>query len=304
MQYLLLVQFCAVSAGVPLGRDMDYELQGINSSVLDHLDNFINFSSLNNLNLQDQHAVENNQSDAGEEVLTKSKTAHVQVNPINTNDPAQMIKTKNKAEDETVRSQSGNGETAPGIYDDSVQYATKDDGIDMSNENAKQNEAILKRIQKEYEADPAILATYLKPKSPLIAISRTDPFSVTLAVRPYSYDAYTMVRLMYERVPLSKPALPQNLDDPVIEYVPMYRGEQEHRLYNLPVGKYIICGEAFSKGTVFQANCLEARVKKNSTKELPGGVVGIIAIALLIVMVVIIYAIYHRLVIYKLEKDN
>ena len=72
---------------------------------------------------------------------------------------------------------------------------------------------------------------------------------------------------MYERVPVSKPALPQNLDDPVIEYVPMYGGEQEHRLYNLPVGKYIICGEAFAKGDVFQANCVEAHVAKHTTKR-------------------------------------
>jgi len=109
---------------------------------------------------------------------------------------------------------------------------------------------------------------------------------------------------MYERVPVSKPALPQNLDDPVIEYVPMFRGEQEHRLYNLPVGKYIICGEAFAKGDVFQANCVEAHVAKHSTKQLQGGVVCVVAIALLIVFVVIVYAIYHRVVIYKLEKEN
>ena len=72
---------------------------------------------------------------------------------------------------------------------------------------------------------------------------------------------------MYERVPLSKPALPQHLDDPVIEYVPMYRDEQEHRLYNLPVGKYIVCGEALVNGNVFQANCVEAFIDKHANKS-------------------------------------
>ena len=75
------------------------------------------------------------------------------------------------------------------------------------------------------------------------------------------------VRLMYERVPLSKAAIPQHLNDPVIEYVPIYRREQEHRLYNLPVGKYIVCGEAMSDGNVFQANCVEALIRKQGNRS-------------------------------------
>ena len=70
---------------------------------------------------------------------------------------------------------------------------------------------------------------------------------------------------MYERVPVSKEAILSNLDEPVTEYVPMYRGEQEHRLYNLPVGKYIICAESFTAGILSQGNCLEALVERNST---------------------------------------
>ena len=39
---------------------------------------------------------------------------------------------------------------------------------------------------------------------------------------------------MYERVPRNKPALQQHLTDPVIEYIPLYRGNQEHYLHRYP----------------------------------------------------------------------
>ena len=70
------------------------------------------------------------------------------------------------------------------------------------------------------------------------------------------------VRLMYERVPRNKPALQQHLDDPVIEYVHVYRLEQEHYLTDLPMGKYIVCGEAHVEGEVVQSNCFETTINR------------------------------------------
>jgi len=304
------------------------------------LDNFRDFSSWNredihefsldsrndifgeSLKALDQLAVETDQDVTTNhsddlQIPTTAGTDHGYVRPINTKDPVHTIKTGNNdpgVADETIQPSSGNKETLQGIYDDKFEQGASDsvsarDNLDINKEKEKQNEALLKRIQMQYEEDPSIISTYFNTKKedqelPLISISKTDPFSVTLAVKPFTYDVYTMVRLMYERVPVSKQALLQNLDDPVIEYVPMYRGEEEHRLYNLPVGKYIICGEAFTKGSVFQGNCLEAHVEKNSTKQLQGGVVCLIALALLTVTVVVVYAVYHRLVIYKLEKES
>jgi len=99
---------------------------------------------------------------------------------------------------------------------------------------------------------------------------------------------------MYERVPRNKPALQQHLDDPVIEYVHVYRLEQEHYLTDLPMGKYIVCGEAQINGEVFQANCFETIITRLDNNMLQGGVIAVIAVALLIVFCVIIYAIYHR----------
>ena len=73
---------------------------------------------------------------------------------------------------------------------------------------------------------------------------------------------FLQVRLMYERVPRDKPALQQHLDDPVIEYVHVYRVEQEHYLTDLPMGKYIVCGEAQINGEVFQSNCFETSINR------------------------------------------
>eukprot|EP00090_Calanus_glacialis_P039325 TRINITY_DN68468_c0_g1_i1.p1 TRINITY_DN68468_c0_g1~~TRINITY_DN68468_c0_g1_i1.p1 ORF type:complete len:385 (-),score=80.79 TRINITY_DN68468_c0_g1_i1:51-1205(-) len=327
-----------------------------NSSGLDHLANFHDFSAWNKedihefslsygndisgdeFDLLDQLGVESEQNVAtavtNKSQISAAIMAHnstnasslsnpgsAQVKLINTKEFARTVKTENKdpeVEDDTIRSLSSNMDMTEGIFSDNLQIDVKDNNFQKNDEESRssilanenrQNEILLKKIQEQYERDQSSLSTYFEVPSkdielPLITVSKIDPFSITVLVKPKTFGIYTMVRLMYERVPVSKPALLQNLDDPVIDYVPMYRGEQEHRLYNLPVGKYIICGEAFAKGTVFQANCVEARVQKHSTKQLQGGVLCVVAIALLVVFVVIVYAIYHRVVIYKLEKKN
>eukprot|EP00091_Calanus_sinicus_P007248 TRINITY_DN18204_c0_g1_i1.p1 TRINITY_DN18204_c0_g1~~TRINITY_DN18204_c0_g1_i1.p1 ORF type:complete len:180 (+),score=41.67 TRINITY_DN18204_c0_g1_i1:227-766(+) len=125
---------------------------------------------------------------------------------------------------------------------------------------------------------------------------KIEPHAMKLLVKPRKLEPDTMVRLMYKRVPWHKPALQQHLDDPVVEHVHVYRLDQEHYLTNLPRGKYIVCGEAQSKGEVFQANCFETSIDRLDNNELQGGVVAVIAVALLIVFCVVVYAIYHRVV--------
>merc|ERR1712066_827122 len=110
-------------------------------------------------------------------------------------------------------------------------------------------------------------------EDPLIMLMKIEPHALDLLVRPRVFVPGTMVRLMYERVPRNRPPLLQHLDDPVIEYVPLHWPAQHHRLQDLPMGKYIVCGEAHKEGHVVQANCFET----------------IIAIFL-----VIVYAIYYR----------
>ena len=76
------------------------------------------------------------------------------------------------------------------------------------------------------------------------------------------------VRLMYKRVPMNKPAHIRNLDDPIVEYIHLYRPDQEHFLINLPRGKYIVCAdytmtEAHSgKKVVLQHDCFETTVDR------------------------------------------
>merc|ERR1712106_1227914 len=220
-----------------------------NSTTKDHLANFNDFSSWNkedihefNLNngndisreqltFLDQLAVETeqhvlaNKSHIAGEVITQHDTPgsdRVQVKPINTKESSQRIKTENKdqeGEDDKNRSLSGNRDIAQGIYSDNIQHGIKDNNLHTDNQefNDRENEALLKKFQEQYEKDPGSLSKYLKlPTSekelPLISVLKIDPFSVTLAVKPDSFDVYTMVRLMYERVPVSKPARPQNLD--------------------------------------------------------------------------------------------
>ena len=149
----------------------------------------------------EQHVLANKSHIAGE-VITQHDTPgsdQVRVKPINTKESARRIKTENKdpeGEDDTIRLQSGN-------RDDFKQYI-KDDNFQEFNE--RENEALLKKFQEQYEKDPASLSKYLNlPTSnkepPLISVSKIDPFSVTLAVKPDSFDVYTMVPSFFRIYP-------------------------------------------------------------------------------------------------------
>merc|ERR1712223_209847 len=131
-------------------------------------------------------------------------------------------------------------------------------------------------------------------EDPLIMLMKIEPHALDLLVRPRVFVPGTMVRLMYERVPRNRPPLLQHLDDPVIEYVPLHWPAQHHRLQDLPMGKYIVCGEAHKEGHVVQANCFETIIDRLDDNMLPGGVVGVICVAIISIFLVIVYAIYYR----------
>merc|ERR1740128_1088682 len=118
---------------------------------------------------------------------------------------------------------------------------------------------------------------------------------MSLMVKPKDYIPETMLRLLYERVPLHRKPVMQQLDDPVIEYIPLTRRVQSHDLTELPMGKYIVCGEAMVKGDVYQASCFETRIERLDNNTLQTGVKVIIIISIIMVILVVIYAILYRL---------
>merc|ERR1740128_1484083 len=117
---------------------------------------------------------------------------------------------------------------------------------------------------------------------------------MSLMVKPKDYIPETMLRLLYERVPVHRQPVMQQLDDPVIEYIPLTRRVQSHDLTDLPMGKYIVCGEAMVKGEVYQANCFETRIERLDNNTLQSGVKVLIVMSILLVAMVILYSAgYH-----------
>ena len=89
---------------------------------------------------------------------------------------------------------------------------------------------------------------------PLLTLMETRPHMMELMVKVKVLQPETMIRLLYERVPLNKQPLLQHLDDPVIEYIHLDFSPLSYHLSDLPMGKYIVCGEAMVKGDVYQAS--------------------------------------------------
>ena len=58
-----------------------------------------------------------------------------------------------------------------------------------------------------------------------------------------------------------------HLDDPVTEVVRLARPSITHTLTDLPMGKYIVCGEAHEGGsdTPYQTSCFETRIERLET---------------------------------------
>ena len=47
-----------------------------------------------------------------------------------------------------------------------------------------------------------------------------------------------------------------------VEQVSLLQPQQQHRLADLPVGKYIVCGEARRNGRLIQSSCFETIIEK------------------------------------------
>ena len=97
---------------------------------------------------------------------------------------------------------------------------------------------------------------------PMMKVMETAPHSMSLMIKPRDYKPDTMIRLLYERVPLNKGPFLLHLDDPVIEFIPLIRRAQSYTLSELPMGKYIVCGEAMVMGEVYQSSCFETRIER------------------------------------------
>ena len=97
---------------------------------------------------------------------------------------------------------------------------------------------------------------------PMLKVIETEPHSMTLKIKPKIYRPDAMVRLLYERVPLNKGPFMLHLDDPVIEIIPLSKQGESLVLLDLPMGKYIVCGEAMVKGEVYQSSCFETRIER------------------------------------------
>ena len=72
-------------------------------------------------------------------------------------------------------------------------------------------------------------------------------------------------RLLYERVPRNKAPLMLHLDDPVVElfkFKPRNGAAMPKTLSDLPMGKYIVCGEARIESQVHQSNCFETLIER------------------------------------------
>ena len=97
---------------------------------------------------------------------------------------------------------------------------------------------------------------------PLLTLMETRPHSMSLMVKVKTLKPKTMIKLLYERVPLNKQPYFQHLDDPVVKYIPLDRSPLLYDLSELPQGKYIVCGEAMVAGDVYQASCFETRIER------------------------------------------
>jgi len=130
---------------------------------------------------------------------------------------------------------------------------------------------------------------------PLVTVMETQPHSMSLLIKPKNYHPDTLVRLLYERVSKQKRPIMQHLDDPVIVYIPLIRTAQKHELAELPMGKYIVCGEAMLHGEVYQTSCFETIIQRLDTNTLQSGVKVLIILSLVLVAAVIVYAIGYRI---------
>lgn len=208
----------------------------------------------------------------------------------------------------------------PELYEVVTAPPTAEEAFDTDSEELEINEGmddkyftLLENLRKKIMAEKALSEKELGKEiheeendilHPLISLMAIKPHSMRLLVKPKTLDANSMVRLMYKRVPRNKAAHRKHLDDPIIEIIPLYRYDQEHFIHNLPRGKYIVCGDHSIHEVIVQHNCFETIIDRLDNNELQGGVVCIIALAILVFLSCNCYAVYHRCIRSNEEEEN
>merc|ERR1719500_706971 len=139
---------------------------------------------------------------------------------------------------------------------------------------------------------------------PLVTLLETSPHAMSLLIKPWNYHPDTMVRLLYERVSKQKRPIMAHLDDPVIVYIPLIRRAQSYSLAELPMGKYIVCGEAMLHAEAYQTSCFETIIQRLDTNSLQSGVRVLIILSLGLVAAVIVYAIIYRVIKLRTLRKN
>ena len=66
-------------------------------------------------------------------------------------------------------------------------------------------------------------------------------------------------------MPITKGPFMLHLDDPVTEFLSFSGPVMTYTLSGLPMGKYIVCGEAMTGGEVYQTSCFETKIERLDT---------------------------------------
>jgi len=210
---------------------------------------------------------------------------------------------------ESSKEQDKTETLSPALYDVVTAVPTAEEAFDTDSDDLEINGGmddkyftLLENLRKKIMAEKANGQSESKEihleendiRHPLISLMAIKPNSMRLLVKPKTLDVHSMVRLMYKRVPRNKAPHRKHLDDPIIEIVPLYRYDQEHYIHDLPRGKYIVCGDHSIQDVIVQHNCFETIIDRLDNNELQGGVVCIIALAILVFLSCNCYAVYHR----------